>query len=520
MPHHAFGSYHNKRSVAVVGSGISGLSAAWHLSESGYEVTLFEADNRLGGHTNTVNILDPSHQTPQSIDTGFIVFNERTYPNLTALFAHLDVAVEDSDMSFAVSARGGDFEYSGTGLSGLFAQRRNIVRPRFWLMLRDLIRFYKRAPQAMARAEAKRESFSLGSYLHDHVYSKAFIEDHLLPMAAAIWSSPEASVDAFPFNAFVRFNENHGLLSLNNRPQWRTVSGGAKNYIAALTKPVAHIVYNCPIASVRSDGGGVHLKTHTGDTHSFKHVVLAVHANQALRMLEAPTALERSLLGSFSYTKNRAVLHTDPSFMPKRKAAWASWNVQTTNQHPYAQTKQPPTVTYWMNKLQNIESDTNFFVTLNPQTPVQPDSILYQTEYEHPFFDRTSMAAQTRLWELQGINNIWYAGAHFGYGFHEDGLQAGLRVAEEISGEPRPWHMAAPLAGQTVGQNDRILAFASPSNPSGTTLMSTDLSPSRQRAHTNAHSNTNNAGGRTGESNTSKSTSAQPQLDGTAGDAP
>ena len=517
MPHQTFGSYHNKRSVAVVGSGISGLSAAWLLSENGYEVTLFEADSRLGGHTNTVNILDPAGQAPLSIDTGFIVFNERTYPNLTALFEHLGVAVEDSDMSFAVSARGGSFEYSGTGLAGLFAQKRNLLRPRFWLMLRDLIRFYKRAPQAMARAENMRETFSLGSYLRDHVYSKAFIEDHLLPMAAAIWSSPETSVDAFPFSAFVRFNENHGLLSLNNRPQWRTVSGGAKNYIAALTKAVSHIVYNCPVTSVRSDSGGVHLTTQQGDQHSFKQVVLAVHADKALSMLEAPTPLESSLLSSFSYTKNQAVLHTDPSFMPKRKAAWASWNVQTHTrgaaQHSgqsarkTGPAKQPPTVTYWMNKLQNLESDTNFFVTLNPQTPVNPDSILYQTDYEHPFFDRTSMAAQARLWELQGINNIWYAGAHFGYGFHEDGLQAGLRVAEEICGKPRPWHMAAPLPGQTVGQNDRILAFASPSSPSGSTVMSTDLSPSRQRA-------------KSADALTRNHPPAKAQLGSTAGDAP
>lgn len=431
-------------SVAVIGSGISGLSASWLLSQA-HRVTLYEKAERLGGHTNTVEVNVGGESIP--VDTGFIVFNERTYPNLCALFETIGVESVWSDMSFSVSAEGGRFEYSGSHLNGLLASRRNIVRPRFWSMIRDLLRFYKEAPIDAQKSDWS--GASLGDYLSANGYGTPFSKNHIVPMAAAIWSTPGATVDAFPLTSFVDFCMNHGLLSLKDRPRWRTLKGGSKTYIPHLTKNVSEIKTGCGVTAVTRTADGVAVTDISGETHTYDRVLIAGHANEALAVLSEPTPNEERLLGAFRYTDNHAVLHTDTSLMPKRKAAWASWAVMEDREDDQSNL----CVSYWMNKLQPLATSTDLFVTLNPTHPVPDAHVHYETQYQHPIFDQTAMDAQKDLWSLQGQGGIWFAGAHFGYGFHEDGLQSGLKAAEELGGLTRPWTRA--------GMNDRILGLRS-----------------------------------------------------------
>jgi predicted NAD/FAD-binding protein len=414
--------------IAVIGSGISGLSAAWLLS-SHHQVTVFEADSRVGGHSNTVE----AGETP--VDTGFIVYNEVTYPNLTALFRFLDVPTKPSDMSFAVSLDGGRLEYSGTGLSGLFAQPANLASPRFWSMLRDLLRFYRTAPFDLGGMGV----LDLGDYLDRKGYGQAFREDHLYPMAAAIWSAPAADIARYPAAAFVGFCENHGLLKLVGRPVWRTVDGGSRAYVQRLTRSFAdRIVTGNPIRSVRRLLKGVEITDQSGHTALFDHVVIASHADQALKMLADPSEQESRVLGSFSYCRNETFLHSDPRLMPRRKRVWSSWNYMSAEDDA----ERRLSVTYWMNRLQGIKADRPLFVSLNPLQPPAADQTIRQISYDHPVFDARAIAAQHDLWSLQGRNNTWFCGAYFGSGFHEDGLQAGLAVAEALGGVRRPWSVA------------------------------------------------------------------------------
>ena len=410
--------------IAVVGSGISGLSAAWLLSRR-HRVTLFEADNRLGGHSHTVQASDVP------VDTGFIVYNEATYPNLTALFRHIKVATKPSDMSFAVSLDDGRLEYSGTGLSGLFAQGRNVISPRFWRMLRDLMRFYRDAPIDAAGLGAT----SLGEYLDVAGYGVEFRSDHLFPMAAAIWSTPAADIGNYPAAAFIRFCETHGLLKLSGRPIWRTVDGGSRSYVAILAKAVAEIVSDYPIKAISRTPNGVDIVGGDGRHRRFDHVVIATHADQALAMLAEPSMPERRLLGAFSYVNNEAILHSDIGLMPRRRKVWSSWNHMSREE---GNTRQLA-VTYWMNRLQGIPDETPLFVTLNPHREIKPDAVLRRLSYRHPSFNVAAIEAQEQLWSLQGVRNTWFCGAYFGAGFHEDGLQAGLAVAEAVGGVRRPW---------------------------------------------------------------------------------
>jgi predicted NAD/FAD-binding protein len=408
--------------IAVVGSGIAGLSAAWLLSQR-HRVTLYESAGRPGGHSNTVDI------GGVPVDTGFIVYNESTYPNLTALFAHLGVRTKASEMSFAVSLDGGDLEYAGTGLNGLFAQRTNLLRPRFWSMLRDLRRFYR---NASAHAGMISPAITLGQFLDAGGYGEAFQQDHLLPMAAAIWSASAETLRDYPALHFIRFCENHGLLKFTGRPVWRTVEGGSREYVKKLTADVQERFFGCTVRSIRRDADSVVIRTGDGSERIFDHAVLACHADQALFLLDHPTASEHSLLSSFRYTKNRAVLHGDTRLMPKRRAVWASWNYLANRDH----TDQPH-VTYWMNRLQGLPDAPPLFLTLNPAA--EPETILHEEIYHHPAFDTDSMRAQQNLWELQGRRRTWFCGAYFGAGFHEDGLQSGLAVAEQLGGVRRPW---------------------------------------------------------------------------------
>lgn len=428
--------------IAVVGSGISGLSCAWLLARR-HEVTLFEAHARVGGHSHTVDAPSAAGGSVP-VDTGFIVYNEPAYPNLTALFRHLDVPTRASDMSFAVSLDDGALEYAGTDLNGLFAQRRNLLRPRFWRMLAELVRFYREAPRDLERCDG----MSLDAYLDAHGYGRAFRDDHLYPMGAAIWSSQARQVGDQPFGAFVRFCQNHGLLQLTGRPVWRTVDGGSREYVRRLTQdPEAPFALHreAAVTALQRDDHGVRLRTGRQDwTPVYDHVVLATHADQALALLHdaaAATALERRLLGAFRYSRNVAVLHRDTACMPRRRAVWSSWNYLAAGRQEGV-----PTVTYWMNRLQphlpQGPQAQPLFVTLNPTVPPRAEHLLRTELYEHPLFDAAAVAAQSELWQLQGRQRTWFCGAYFGSGFHEDGLQAGLAVAEALGGVRRPWSVA------------------------------------------------------------------------------
>lgn len=413
--------------IAVIGSGISGLSAAWLLSER-HDVTLFEIDRRLGGHSNTV--LAPTNGASIPVDTGFIVYNEVTYPNLTALFAHLGVPTEATEMSFAVSIDGGRLEYAGSDLAGLLAQPSNLVRPRFYAMMTDLLRFYRQAPRDLGRLEG----VTLADYLDANGYGRAFREDHLYPMAAAIWSTPATDVGAYPAEAFIRFCDNHGLLKLSGRPQWRTVKGGSRAYVAKLAEPLnGQAMIGRDVKIVERSSAGVVIEDGLRQ-RLFDKVLVACHADQALGVLKAPTEAERQILGAFRYSRNYAVLHGDERLMPRRRAAWAAWNYLATSDRSSG-----PSVTYWMNRLQHIDPSVPLFVTLNPVVEPRLDRVYNQFTYEHPLFDQAAIEAQRRLWSLQGVGNVWFAGAYFGAGFHEDGLQAGLAAAEAMGAPRRPW---------------------------------------------------------------------------------
>lgn len=439
-----------RQNIAVVGSGISGMAAAWLLGKN-HDVTLFEKAPRPGGHSNTV--MADTSLGPIPVDTGFIVFNDATYPNLVALFEHLGVASQVSDMSFGVSLDGGRIEYSSVSASAFLCGGRNLLRPRFWSMVRDLLRFYREAPQQLPRESD--DLISLGDFLKQRGYGEAFQRDHLLPQAAAIWSTSIADIYDYPASAFVRFFENHGLLLLSDRPDWRTVVGGSQAYVAALTADIApRMRVNTDIVSVRRGAGGVWLRDADGNEARFDDVVIAAHADQALAMLQDPSGEERALLGACRYTKNRALLHTDSALMPRRKKLWASWNY--VGEDPDAACS----VSYWMNKLQRLSCPEQFFLTLNPRREPRAEAIVYETDYDHPLFDAAAIRAQKQLWSLQGVRNTWFCGAYFGAGFHEDGLQAGLAVAEQLGGVRRPWDVAQESGRIHVAASVRAAAMA------------------------------------------------------------
>jgi predicted NAD/FAD-binding protein len=421
------------RKIAVIGTGIAGMACAWLLNQA-HDVTVYEEADRIGGHAHTVDVVVPEGRIP--VDIGFIVYNEPTYPNLTALLSHLGVATDESDMSFAASLDGGALEYAGTGLAGLFAQKRNLVRPRFWSMLRDLRRLYAQAPGHAVMQDP--DLVSLGAWLDLNGYGTTVQRDHLLPMAAAIWSSRPGAVRDYPAAAFFRFCNNHGLLRLNDRPIWRTVRGGSREYVARLTASFAdRIRTGCGVAAIRRTDRGAVVHDVNGQAERFDDIVLAVPAGRALALLEDADAADRAVLGAFAVSRNLAVLHSDASLMPKRRRVWASWNFIGGRDQ-----QAPPCVTYWMNNLQNLPTQKELFVTLNPAHAPAADQILLSRDFEHPLFDVAAMQAQRRLWDIQGKRRTWFCGAWAGAGFHEDGVQAGLAVAEAVGGVRRPWRVA------------------------------------------------------------------------------
>ncbi len=423
----------NNLRIAVIGSGAAGLSAAWLLSQQ-HRVTLVEKDQRLGGHANTVATGDAD--SPY-IDTGFIVYNEPSYPNLVNWFKALDVPTEASNMSFSVSRDQGNYEYAGGPKLGLFAQPALLMRPRYWRMLKDLLRFYREAPKKIPRDS----TFTLGQFLQEGHYSQEFLDDHLLPFASAIWSTPAQTMLDYPAAAFIRFCENHGLLQILNRPRWRTVSGGSQSYVNAVKAALGeqNIKTGFDTCRIERQQNQVVVHASSGEQLIADEVVLATHADTALQLLDTPSAHEAELLSAFDYEPNIAVLHTDTRYMPVRKKAWCSWN------YIEAHAKDNKVcVSYWMNLLQNLKSKTDYMVTLNPATMPQADKCLYSETYQHPVFSSAAIGAQTRLWDLQGQNRTWFCGSYFGSGFHEDAVQSGLAVAEQLGSLQRPWQLQNP----------------------------------------------------------------------------
>jgi len=420
--------------VAIVGSGISGLAAAHRLREHAH-VSLLEAGDYFGGHTHTVDITLPTPQGPQTwgVDTGFLVFNERTYPNLIALLAELDVATATSDMSFSVQvpqARGKEpLEWSGSNLATVFAQKRNLFSPHFWGMLSDLLRFNQLCTQLATTGQDAQLSEPLQGFLDRHHFGHAFRDWYFLPMLGCIWSCPTDQMLQFPVATMIRFCHNHGLLQVSNRPQWHTVVGGAKHYVDKIVAGLPDARLNTPVHHIERDDAGVTLHTPQG-AERFDHVVLATHSDQALALLRQPTTTEADVLGAIRYQPNRAVLHTDTSVLPQRRAAWAAWNYERA-----AQTEQESArvcLHYLLNKLQPMPFEQAVVESLNPVREIDPAHVLAEFEYSHPVFDMTAIAAQQRVPELQGVQHTWYCGAWTGYGFHEDGLKSGLAAAQAL----------------------------------------------------------------------------------------
>ncbi|MBL8698774.1 MAG: FAD-dependent oxidoreductase [Alphaproteobacteria bacterium] len=413
------------------------MGAAWLLSQR-HRVTLYEREGRFGGHSNTVDVPCGDRVTP--VDTGFIVYNERNYPNLTRLFRHLEVETRPSDMSFAVSIDRGRLEYNAGTFAGLFAQPANALRPSYWRMLAQVLRFFREAGTVL---EAPGEGPSLGDWLAAQGYGRAFIADHLLPMGAAIWSVPAQEMLAFPARSFVQFFRNHGLLEIVDRPRWRTVVGGSRAYVAKITAALSRTArLSSRVVALRPVGSGVLVVDRSGTARRFDQVVVATHADEALAMLDAPTDAEARVLGAFRYQRNLAVLHRDRALMPRRRAAWGAWNYLAERRGGDALDR-ALSVTYWMNRLQDVDPRSPLFVTLNPIRAPRDDLTVASFEYDHPAYDAAALAAQRQLPFIQGERRIWFCGSYCGYGFHEDALAAGLDVAERF-GVRRPWAVDAP----------------------------------------------------------------------------
>jgi predicted NAD/FAD-binding protein len=424
----------SRQRIAVIGAGIAGLSAAW-LLRAAHEVTLFEAEPRLGGHADTHSVVVDGAEV--AVDMGFIVLNDRNYPNLSALFELLGVPTQESGMSFSASIGGGRLEYGGATLGQVFGQRRNLLRPRFWRMLADIMRFYREAP-ALLQGDA---ALTLGEYLRRGGYSDGFVRDHILPMGGAIWSAPLSRMRQFPARNFVRFFHNHGLLTLSDRPQWRTVTGGSRVYVqrvAADLRACGQIRVGSAVRAVTRDAAGVHVRLEDGAAMGFDRAVLACHADQALSLLEPAHPRERAVLGAIHCADNLAVLHSDPSLMPRRRKVWSAWNYLAESDDEDA----PVSLTYWMNLLQNLPTRTPLFVTLNPRRMPDPALVHATRRYRHPQFDAAAAAAQLALPGIQGADRLWFAGAWTGWGFHEDGIASAVRVAESM-GVAAPWAAAA-----------------------------------------------------------------------------
>ncbi len=412
--------------LAIVGAGVSGLTSAWLLSRS-HDITVFEAADWIGGHTHTVDVERDGRSWP--IDTGFIVFNDRTYPGFCRLLQQLEVETLESSMSFSVRCEATGLEYNGTSLDTLFAQRRNLVNIRFLRMIRDILRFNRDAKEWLASG---RTDSTVDEFLERGRYSTGFIDQYLVPMAAAVWSSPPGAIGAYPARFLLGFFANHGFLEVDRRPTWSVIRGGSKSYVAKLLEPLAgRVRASTPVQTVRRHERYVELELPNGRTERFDGVVLSTHSDQALELLADPSEAETEVLAALPYQANEVVLHTDSSVMPKSRRAWASWNyhLRPDDRSP----EHPVAVTYWMNHLQRLEAPTDFFVTLNRTEEISPQSVLRRFIYHHPVFTAEGIAAQARRDEISGLERrTWYCGAYWRNGFHEDGVDSALAVCSQL----------------------------------------------------------------------------------------
>ena len=404
--------------LAVIGSGISGLSAAYHFSKN-HKVDLFEQDDHFGGHSLTYDIKEEDKVVP--VDLGFIVFNEQTYPNLISFFRELDVPFEKSNMSFSVSVKDSNVEYGGSGLNAIFANKKNLLNLKFLKMINEIISFYKKAPSLLNHNLSED---TLGNYLEKSKLSKYFIEYHIIPMVAAIWSMPFEKAKDMPLKLFLNFFTNHGLFKLKNRPQWYTVTNRSRAYVNKVLEKISGEVFkNYKVSKILRSENNVRISI--GNEYlDYDHVILASHADQSLKILEEPTSEEDKILKSFSYVSNKAYLHIDENLMPLRKSAWSSWNSITKDNRTC--------ITYWLNKLQNLKTSKNYFLTLNPVEQINNNKILKKIDFTHPYFNKENVKLQKDLHKLQGKKRTWFCGSYFGYGFHEDGLKSSIELFKKF----------------------------------------------------------------------------------------
>ena len=404
--------------LAVVGSGISGLSAAYHFSKN-HKVDLFEQDDHFGGHSLTYDIKEEDKVVP--VDLGFIVFNEQTYPNLISFFRELDVPFEKSNMSFSVSVKDSNVEYGGSGLNAIFANKKNLLNLKFLKMINEIISFYKKAPSLLNH---NLNEDTLGNYLEKSKLSKYFIEYHIIPMVAAIWSMPFKKAKDMPLKLFLNFFINHGLFKLKNRPQWYTVTNRSRAYVNKVLEKISGEVFkNYKVSKILRSENNVRISI--GNEYlDYDHVILASHADQSLKILEEPTSEEDKILKRFSYVSNKAYLHIDENLMPLRKSAWSSWNSITKDNRTC--------ITYWLNKLQNLKTSKNYFLTLNPVEQINNNKILKKIDFTHPYFNKENVKLQKDLHKLQGKKRTWFCGSYFGYGFHEDGLKSSIELFKKF----------------------------------------------------------------------------------------
>lgn len=416
--------------IGIIGSGIAGLSAAWLLRNS-YQVELYEQNDYVGGHTHTIEVEEDGKLIP--IDTGFIVYNEPNYPLLTQLLSYLEIETQKSDMSFAVSIDDGRLEYAGDNLNKLFAQRGNLLNRHFIGMIMEIRRFNK---QCQAHIHLNEHTLSLGDFLDQNSYNDQFRYDYLLPMAAAIWSCPVDTMLSFPFSSFARFFHNHGLISLKQRPQWQTLVGGSWQYVKKMTADLgSRVIVNQPVIKVKRRPDSVEIVTKGGHIAHYDALIIACHADQTALLLDNPKPLESKLLNKFRYQKNTVHLHTDSSLMPKSRQVWSSWNYMSDGKQ---MNDRAVSVSYWMNRLQQLNAQKDYFVSLNPLQPPCKECLIATMSYDHPVFDSAALYAQEMLNEIQGQDRIWYCGSYFGYGFHEDALRSSIELAATL-GVSEPW---------------------------------------------------------------------------------